>query len=186
MKTTPLNLWKLVFYLLMGLTITLTSCSGKDGADGESIKGDQGPAGIDGNANVITSNWKQIQWSDPVPSEGNMYLDVPEVNLAEFVETGGLVMMYFQVTSTESVVTYALPFMYKTASLSFYTQTTDVADNIVLNMKDPDEQSIYDVQNTESFKIRYVLVPANVADQTGLADNIPPTFEDAKFLLGID
>ena len=189
MKTTPLNLWKLAFYLLMGLTITLTSCSGKDGADGESIKGDQGeqgPAGEDGNANVIASDWMQIQWSqDAIPSEGNMYLDVPEVNLAEFVETGGLVMMYLKLTTAESTVTYALPLLYKNATLTFYTQTTDVAANIVLNIKDQDAQ-IIDYQNKESFKIRYVLVPANVADQTGLADNIPPTFEDAKFLLGID
>ncbi len=76
-------------------------------------------------------------------------------------------------------------FYIKNATLTFYTQTTDVAANIVLNIKDQDAQ-IIDYQNKESFKIRYVLVPANVADQTGLVDNVPPTFEDAKFLLGID
>ena len=193
MQTTRLNLWKMAFYLFIGLSITLTSCSGNDGEDGidgiDGINGEQGPqgpAGEDGNANVIVSDWQLIQWDEVLPSEGNMYLEVPELDLAEFVETGGVVMMYSQVTSEESLLTFALPFLYKNATLSFYTHTTDAAANIVLNINDPSVQVVYEVQNTESFKVRYVLVPANVADQTGLADNIPASFEDARTLLGLD
>lgn len=193
MKTTRLNLWKLAFYLFVGLSITLTSCSGEDGKDGdpgESIKGDKGDPGKDGedgNANVIASDWQTIQWDEAIPTAGTMILEVPELDLIDFVETGGFVMVYFKLRSGEdSFATFALPFMFNNATYSFYTTTSADTGVIVVRAEDPDSQLILDIQNDPDFTLRYVLVPANVADQTGLASNIPLTFEDAKTLLGLD
>ncbi len=183
----------MAFYLFVGLSITLTSCSGEDGKDGdpgESIKGDKGDPGKDGedgNANVIASDWMQIQWDEAIPTAGTMILEVPELDLIDFVETGGVVMVYFKLRSEEdSFATFALPFMFNSATYSFYTSTSADTGVIVVQAEDPDSQLILDIQNDPDFTLRYVLVPANVADQTGLAENIPPTFEDAKNLLGID
>lgn len=182
----------MAFFLFVGLSITLTSCSGKDGEDGidgiDGINGEQGPAGENGNANVIASDWIPIQWDNsPDPFEATMDIEVSEVNLNEFIETGGVVMVFFRAKAEEIYYTFTLPFLFQNASYSFYTISDETSGRIRVEASDPDAQLILDVQNdVDNYALRYVLVPANVADQTGLADNIPVSFEDASTLLGID
>ncbi|MBO6828347.1 hypothetical protein [Allomuricauda sp.] len=190
MKTTTLNFLKMGLYAIIGLSITLTSCSGEDGEDGldgmDGINGEQGPqgpAGEDGNANVIASDWQTIQWDDAIPTAGTMVLEVPELDLADFVETGGVVMVYFKLRSGEdSFATFALPFMFNNATYSFYTTTSADTGVIVVRAEDPDSQLILDIQNDPDFTLRYVLVPANVAETTSLNFN---NYNETSKILGL-
>ncbi|GAB4507339.1 MAG: hypothetical protein Tsb004_01510 [Allomuricauda sp.] len=189
MKTTTLNFLKMGLYAIIGLSITLTSCSGEDGEDGldgmDGIgkQGPQGPAGEDGNANVIASDWQTIQWDEAIPTAGTMILEVPELDLAEFVETGGVVMVYFKLPSGEdSFATFALPFMFNNATYSFYTTTSADTGVIVVRAEDPDSQLILDIQNDPDFTLRYVLVPANVAETTSLNFN---NYNETSKILGL-
>ncbi|MCB0389183.1 MAG: hypothetical protein KDD23_11305, partial [Winogradskyella sp.] len=93
---------KLNFFLNRFMAFTLlfliSACSVEDGVDGT-----DGEDGQDGNANVITSDWFQIQYDDMSganpPTWGAMILtneDIPEVDLEDFVETGGVALVYFK------------------------------------------------------------------------------------------
>ena len=195
MKTTNFNVLKMAFFLFVGLSITLTSCSGKDGDDGidgiDGINGEQGPqgpAGEDGNANVIASDWIPIQWDNsPGLFEATMDIGVSEVNLNELIETGGVVMVFFRAKAEEIYYTFTLPFLFQNASYNFYIISDETSGRIRVEASDPEGKLIIPIQNdVDNYALRYVLVPANVADQTGLADNIPASFEDASTLLGID
>jgi hypothetical protein len=195
MKTTRLNLWKMAFYLFIGLSITLTSCSGKDGEDGldgmDGINGEQGPqgpAGEDGNANVIASDWFNINWTESEPAISSMQIEVPELDIEEFTASGGVVLVYLKIINDEYTTTYLLPFELFNAKFEYgVLNVSEGFNGILVLLTDPDTSGLYlEILNNPAFTIRYVLVPANVADQTGLALNIPPTFEDAKTLLGLD
>ncbi|NAY92391.1 hypothetical protein GTQ34_10710 [Muricauda sp. JGD-17] len=193
MKATHLNVLKMAFYLFMGLSITLTSCSGKDGEDGidgingiDGEQGPQGPAGEDGNANVVASDWMQIQWDNAIPTEGSIMLEVPELNLSEFVDNGGVVLVYLRTLAEGGAITFSLPFTLNDATFSFYTITNVDTPGIVVLATDPNSNYILDIQNDPDFTLRYVLVPANVAEQNGLTEKTPATFEEVKFQFGLD
>lgn len=187
MKTTILNFLKMGLYAIIGLGVLFTSCStedGKDGIDGiDGVDGAQGPAGQDGNANVIASDWQTIQWDEAIPTAATMILEVPELDLTDFVETGGVVMVYFKLRSgEESFATFALPFMFNSAKYSFYTTTTADTGVIIVRAEDPDSQLILDIQNDPDFTLRYVLVPANMAETTSLNLN---NYDEISKLLGL-
>ncbi|QTY28209.1 hypothetical protein [Flavobacterium sp. CS20] len=115
MKTIINNSVKTALFLLMSvIVITFSACSAEDGMDGVQVpQGEQGPAGQDGedgNANVIASDWfpvefDQMSTSTP-PTWGRMVLgneDIPEVDLSEYMEgTGGVMLIYLKTLVTLS------------------------------------------------------------------------------------
>lgn len=69
MKNKMNRLLKTLTYVTLSIMVALTvSCSaedGRNGIDGEmGPQGEQGPAGQDGNANVIASDWFQVQYDE--------------------------------------------------------------------------------------------------------------------------
>ena len=183
MKTTTLNFLKMGLYAIMGLSVLLTSCSSEDGKDGlDGMDGAQGPAGQDGNANVIASDWQTIQWSDDsIPNLASMLLEVNEVDVEEFIASGGTAMVYFKVTNDSNQEIHGLPYIdpFNTYfSFSIFTNTLN--SGIKFNASNA-ENSVFGYQNISQFMIRYVLVPANVVETTGLNLN---NYKETSKLLG--
>ncbi|MBA4746142.1 MAG: collagen-like protein [Muricauda sp.] len=194
MKTKNLNLAKLALFLFMGLSITLVSCSGEDGTDGiDGIDGEQGPPGQDGadgqdgNANVVASDWFQIEWTNAQPTESSMHIEIPEVDMTEFLANGGVVLVYLKIIN-DYPKTYTLPYEYNNVTFDYYmANVPDEFDGISVTLDDPDENGVYlDVLENPNYTLRYVLVPANVAEETGIADKMPENFGEAAALLGLD
>ncbi|WP_422373755.1 hypothetical protein [Flagellimonas sp.] len=170
-------------YAIIGLSVLLTSCSPEDGKDGlDGMDGAQGPAGQDGNANVIASNWQTIQWDDnATPSSGTMTIEVKDIDLEEFIATGGVTMVYFRGNIDETSFVYTLPTTIGNAYLSFLISTSPDTDGIMIRMTDADN-NVFNVQNNPDYTVRYVLVPANVVETTGLNLN---NYKETSKLLGL-
>nr|WP_292959969.1 MULTISPECIES: hypothetical protein [unclassified Allomuricauda] len=52
----------------------------------------------------------------------------------------------------------------------------DPKNGIVVRMEDDD---VLGVQNDETYTVRYILVPANVAQTSGIANKMPESFGEA-------
>lgn len=197
MKTTGLNLAKMALYLFMGLSILLVSCSGEDGEAGPAGKdGIDGKDGEDGNANVIVSDWMQITWDivnyDVPPTSGRMYFqEISGINdIDAFMETGGVVLFYLKHSIiSNGILTYTtlLPYQEGTDHIYAYYSTTTTPQiyktGLILRAESNDVTTF---ENNDDYMIRYLLVPANVAEASGLADKIPESFGEAAALLGLE
>lgn len=192
MKIQKLNLAKMAFYAFLGLSLTLTACSGEDGRDGvDGEMGPQGPAGQDGNANVIASDWLLFYWNiESSPTHSEMLIDVPEIS--EVVENGGMVLMYFKMDlGNGNSFTYTLP--YDTGNdiyFNYFIVNAPTVDNvgIAILLDDPNANGVYlDVLNNPDYTLRYVLVPAAMAQAYDFENGgIPETFGEAAALFGLD
>ncbi|MFN3138873.1 MAG: hypothetical protein ACE37L_14370 [Allomuricauda sp.] len=187
MKTTTLSFLKMGLYAIMGLSVLLTSCSpedGKDGIDGIDGKdGAQGPAGQDGNANVIASDWQTIQWDEgSLPNFGTMLIDVKDIDLEEFIATGGVVMVYLRFRQ-EGVFDEIVPLPFTDAETYFYFSifSNESVSGVLLRATNPND-SIFVYEDTETFTVRYVLVPANVSEANELNLN---NYKEASKILGL-
>jgi len=191
MKTQKLNFVKLAFFALLGLGLTLTSCSGEDGHDG--INGEMGPQGADGkdgNANVIASDWFKFDWYGGTPTLSEMRILVPEVT--QIVENGGMVLMYLKIAlGNGNSAVHSLPFDTGNDIVFKYITINAPSQDIVgvfVRLEDPGATGIYlEVQNNPDYSLRYVLVPAIVATAYDLENiGIPETFQEASVLFGLD
>lgn len=182
----------MAFYLFISLSITLTSCSGEDGRDGidgiDGINGEQGPqgpAGEDGNANIIASDWKVIQWDEAFKGKGEMYIEIPEVNIGDFVGSGAVILVYMRFKEDTNNVIHLFPFTEGSSYYDFFIIESPTENGIVIRIEDV-EINILDIQNDENYTVRYILVPANVAQTSGIANKMPESFGEAASLLGLD
>ncbi|WP_418500957.1 hypothetical protein [Flagellimonas sp.] len=201
MKTTLINVSKLALLLFLGLGITLVSCSGEDGKDG--INGEmglQGPAGQDGtngqdgNANVIVSDWMHIVWDDidnmEPPTWGNMYIEeIPGINdINAFLETGGVVLFYMKLSTGNGTATSLFPielgnFIHLFAFGISHEDPNDGITGFVISGVEATDASI--VENNDNYMVKYVVVPANIAQANDLTNNMPESFGEAATLLGL-
>ncbi|WP_306013568.1 MULTISPECIES: hypothetical protein [unclassified Allomuricauda] len=189
MKTTTLNFLKMGLYAIMGLSVLLTSCSPEDGKDGingidgiDGKDGAQGPAGQDGNANVIASDWQTIKWDDgATPSFGEMSIEVKDIDLEEFIATGGVIMVYFRGINNQTSFVYTLPTTIGKVYFTFFIYTSPDIDGIRIQMTDSNN-NVLTVQDNPDYMIRYVLVPANVVETNGLNLN---NYKETSKLLGL-
>lgn len=184
MKTTTLNFLKMGLYAIMGLSVLLTSCSPEDGKDGlDGMDGAQGPAGQDGNANVIASDWQTIQWDEEsLPTFGTMLIDVKDIDLEEFIATGGVVMVYLRFSQegvSDEIV--ALPYTDTDTYFYFSIFVNETLSGVLLRATNP-IGGIFNYQNNETLTVRYVLIPANAAETTGLNLN---NYKETSKLLGL-
>lgn len=117
-----------------------------------------------------------------------MQIEEPELDMEAFTASGGVVLMYLKITGDRYTTTHLLPFELGNAKFEYgVLNVPDEFDGILVLLNDPDAGGLYlEILNNPAFMLRYVLVPANVADRNGLADNIPASLEDARTLLGLD
>lgn len=168
---------------------------GSDGIDGiDGAIGEQGPAGQDGNANVISSDWFQVQYDDissaTPPTRGAMTLqndDIPEVNLEEFVEDGGMALVYCKMyEGNDENEYYILPIPTTFNNISFLTGFTNFESQLSLVIQ-IEGSDVSQFENLPNITFRYVLIPATTAQDLNLnSGNIPKTFEEAAKLFRLD
>ncbi|MCX2682097.1 hypothetical protein OOZ15_19260 [Galbibacter sp. EGI 63066] len=169
------NTLKTLLYAFMATALMFNlSCSpedGRDGMDGEQgTQGEQGPAGEDGNANVIASDWFEVEFDDvdnnDPPTAGIMYIDIPEIDLNEFIETGGIILMYNKILYFSSIyLTQILPITPDNTPGTYITYFSiytgedfeDPGPSIELTIEANDVSSL---ENNPDFAFKYVLVPA--------------------------
>jgi len=161
---------KLNFFLNRFMAFTLlfliSACSVEDGVDGT-----DGEDGQDGNANVITSDWFQIQYDDMSganpPTWGAMILtneDIPEVDLEDFVETGGVALVYFKLYEGADETEYIiLPTPTTFGNLTFLSGFSNLQSELGLTIQinGPD---VSQFENIPNLTFRYVLIPASVIE----------------------
>lgn len=196
MKTISLNLAKMALYLFVGLSVMLVSCSGEDGETGPAGKdGIDGKDGEDGNANVIVSDWMHIKWNivdtyyDP-PRYGLMnFQEIPGIDdLDAFMETGGVVLFYLKHAFINGIYTRTTMLPYQEDSdhiYTYYATTTAPQIYVAGLILRAESDDVTQFENNDDYLIRYVLVPANVAEASGLADKIPENFNEAAAMLGL-
>ncbi|MDC6384293.1 hypothetical protein PP180_02880 [Muricauda sp. SK9] len=180
MKTTLLNISKMSLLLFLGLGTILISCSGEDGKDG--IDGEMGPAGQDGNANVIVSDWMPFVWSHTNEVD-YAWMDIPVENILDFAESGGVVMVYLRIdyggTTVRALPMYSNYQSYEFAYGKFGTSFTGIRVFVTHSNLDI-------VENDPATRIRYVLIPANIAQTSGITNQIPKEFDEIANLLGLE
>lgn len=165
------NTLKTLLYVFMAIALMFNlSCSPEDGKDGEpGPQGEQGPAGQDGNANVVASDWFEVQFDDmsgaTPPTWGEMYLqndDIPEVDMTDYDENGGVILMYLKQSMPGGTIVFQLP--YYSGTTEIFHLLADVPGvlegglAIRLNASD-----VSGYENNPDITFKYVLVPANVA-----------------------
>lgn len=161
---------KLNFFLNRFMAFTLlfliSACSVEDG-----VNGTDGEDGQDGNANVITSDWFQIQYDDMSganpPTWGAMILtneDIPEVDLEDFVETGGVALVYVKLYEGADETEYIiLPTPTTFGNLTFLSGFSNLqsALGLTIQINGPD---VSQFENIPNLTFRYVLIPASVIE----------------------
>lgn len=141
------------------LTIVLASvaCEGPAGPQG--LQGERGPSGSpgpEGTANVISSEWLDIEWDVDGSFIKEMYIAEPLIT-EEFIETG-TALMFIRVE--EENVAHPLPFLIGSDFLTF-TIVNDPENHIgliyqVLSQDGSPAGSYSDLQ------IRYILIPDGI------------------------
>ena len=188
---------KLNFFLNRFMAFTLlfliSACSVEDGVDGT-----DGEDGQDGNANVITSDWFQIQYDDMSganpPTWGAMKLtneDIPEVDLENFVETGGVALVYVKLYEGADETEYIiLPTPTTLGNLTLLSRFSNLQSELGLTIEinGPD---VTPYENIPSLTFRYVLIPASVIEARQALNKTPwcdintKDYSEVRSFLGI-
>ena len=182
MKTISLNLAKMALYLFVGLSVIFISCSGEDGETGPAGKdGIDGKDGEDGNANVIVSDWMPFVW-DYTNGYTIARMDIPVEGIMDFIESGGVIMLFLRDDSNGTRIQTLPIYSTNNSYYFYYGERGSSFLGIWVYVVHSDLESI---ENNPEIRVRYVLVPANVAEASGLADKIPENFNEAAAMLGL-
>ncbi|WP_421823622.1 hypothetical protein [Flagellimonas oceanensis] len=166
----------------MSSVLIIFSCSGEDG--------ETGPPGKDGNANVIVSDWMPIVWTWADYQTADAFMDVPVEDMTSYLDNGDVVVMYIKNYSRVE----ALPSSFSSGYLSFDFGTFPASESFETNdfegfrFYSEGNLSILNIFQNDSEKIdvRYVLVPANVVETTGLSMDSKLNLEETMELIGMD
>lgn len=149
----------------------IIGCEGPEGPQGEQgIQGIQGEQGDPGTANVIYSDWSQLEgaWRDSVIFGGNFkvnHLTAPE--LTQAIMDYGVVLCYVKY-GTHNV---PLPYTNSSYTLGFHIDL----GRIIFSTLKPDLTGGVVLINTMQF--RYVLIPGGVAATKSTVDYTKLTYE---------
>ena len=179
MKTISVTTKKIATYLVLSSVLIIFSCSGEDG--------ETGPPG---NANVIVSDWMPIVWTWADYQTADAFMDIPVEDMTSYLDNGGVVMMYIKNYSRVK----ALPSSFSSGYLSFDFGTFPASESFETNAFEgfryysEGNLSILNIfqNDSENIGVRYVLVPANVVETTGLSLDSKVNFEETMELLGMD
>lgn len=191
-------------YLLFAAVLAFAGCAddgdpgpkgdkgdtGEQGATGEpGVEGPQGPAGT---ANVIYSEWMDFDWNVyDDPSFKQMSIEEPAIT-EEFLENGGLVLLYLKGSSPPDVTATAIALPYITPSAYMYAGTVilpnpvpplDIEAGIIINLEAFDGSAtvndFQDVAGSVNYDVRYILIPGGItieeyenssSERTGVAN----------------
>ena len=188
------------FYGLMFMAaLSISSCSkGEDGEDGlpgpqgeQGIQGEQGPQGEPGTANVMYSDWIPIDWNFLSGSTMKSMLIEDERVTEEFIDNGGLLLVFLKVSDTGATGVFQFP---------YFMDSNNYLDALYINIPDDNKEGVairyfhesgsdrlYDTYE-DNVWVRYVLIPGGV-DLSGKgemqADWGKMTYEQVAEKLGI-
>ncbi len=157
------------FLMLLGMTLTIMSCSVEDGEDGQQgppgIDGVNGQDGQDGNANVIVSGWLPADWSFyDTPHKKIMRVVINQFTQAE-LRNECLVMVYARQYGTSAVYSIPGPGRWSNVAYNVYFGSNSPnADGILIEIKSTENgvdltDYQYDVARGNYF--RYIIIPPN-------------------------
>ena len=118
-------------------------------------------------------------------------MDIPIEDMSTYLDNEGIIMMFFKnynyayplpVNLTDSAY---LKFNYGKYSANENFQSEAFEGLRFYYEGNPNNINIFQF-DSENIKIRYVLVPANIAETTGLSMDSKTNFEETMELLGID
>ena len=141
-------------YVLMAILVAFSvSCSPEDGEDGAI-----GPAGEDGNANVVSSDWFSIQfdYTNGANDYGYMSIEIP--NYQEFVNNGGIAMVYMKQTLGNDHIIRPLPFE-DVFNFALANVPTEGVENSLIIFAN--QSNVIDLETEPGLTFRYVLIPGN-------------------------
>lgn len=150
-----------------------TGCEGPAGPVGPEgppgAQGEQGLQGEQGNANIIYSDWMEIEWAEG-STDTSKELAIPESQItSEYLDSGGLVLMYMKIDGEAATLVYALPMLNATGQFqySFVAIDSDVAfggagfKGVIFILRSLDGSTPIPDEIWMNLKVRYVLIPAN-------------------------
>ncbi|MCK0161007.1 collagen-like protein [Allomuricauda sp. F6463D] len=165
------------FYGLMFMAaLSISSCSkGEDGEDGlpgpqgeQGIQGEQGPQGPQGEpgtANVMYSDWIPIDWNLQNYSTLKAMLIEDERVTEEFIDEGGLLLVFLKVTDIGATGVFQFPYFINSNTYldALYINVPD--DNIegvaIRYFHEVDSDLLYDYYE-DNVWVKYVLIPGGV------------------------
>lgn len=150
-----------------------TGCEGPAGPVGPEgppgAQGEQGLQGEQGNANIIYSDWMEIEWAEG-SDEINKEMIIHESRITSFfLNDGGTVLMFIKAEGDAGVIVYPLP--WTTSGEMFYLGfiLADLPDalegdgfqGIIFILRSLDRSTPIPDEIWMNLKVRYVLIPAN-------------------------
>lgn len=170
MKPTNKNLLLLLTSLALVLSITFIACEGPAGPQGEQglqgEEGAQGPQGEEGTANVIYSEWLEVEWNG-ADEDDYKRMDIVEPMITDRFMSTGTVLMYLHVSGTDGSAVFALPLTDEGQTYAFFMRPADFSAPLPGTFPEEPGLSFYIQENggvaTGGLSgIRYVLIPDGV------------------------
>ncbi|WP_418500956.1 hypothetical protein [Flagellimonas sp.] len=112
--------------------------------------------------------------------------EIPGINdITTFLDTGGVVLLYLRRDIGLATFTTPLPHEDGSERLFFYTVTSNDPNVFVPGLVIRGESiNVSSMENNNNYLIKYVIVPANIAQANDLTNNMPESFSEAATLLG--
>lgn len=139
-------------YTTLALLVAFSvSCSPEDGEDGA--------PGKDGNANVIASDWFQIQFDHINTANDYAYMAINIPNYQEFVDNGGVAMVYLRQNLNGESIIHPLPYEDMLSFALANVPSEGVENSLVIFANGSD---ISDLETLTYINFKYVLIPGGV------------------------
>lgn len=151
------NTFYLVFITILAIGLASVACEGPSGPDGpqgpqgkQGPEGPQGPRGEEGTANVIYSEWFDVDWNGVnTDTQKTMNIDIPEIT-EDFLDNG-VVLVYAGEPNSYA----ALPMAFNNYAVYYFTRVGRVR----LHVR-PLSEGTLQVEWIE--QVRYVLIPGGL------------------------
>lgn len=186
-RSTPIYFISIVLFF----AFASIACEGPTGSDGpqgpqgeQGSEGPQGPQGEPGTANVIYSDWMNINWNF---SDGTtfkqMYIEEPRAVEEDFL-TNGTLLMYLKIEAPEGIITAPLPFTNGTDYLTYLAADVPGEDveGIVVRLEATDGATPVQ-SNWNDYQFRYVMIPGGVPAK--MKEDFLKDYEAVKEYYGI-
>lgn len=157
-KSYRYNQFTSIFIFSLMLLVAYKSPAGPQGPPGE-----RGPQGEDGNANIMYSDWMDMEW-DEASTNVTKQLVIPESRITErFLNDGGIVLMFMRLeVNTGGMLIYSLPHISGNFHYRFITSAVQDIGGITFALISIDGTTAIPDYLWEDHQIRYVLVPGSV------------------------
>lgn len=163
---------KYIFCFILAIALAgFVSCKGPTGPQGEQglqgEQGQQGPQGEEGTANVIYSEWLDIEWNG-ADDDDYKRMDIVEPMITEEFMNRGTVLMYLYISGGNSALVFALPLTTATGqTLAFFMRPEGFSVGLPGTFPEEAGLSFYTEREgglaTGGLNmIRYVLIPEGV------------------------